>query len=52
MSPSVITPFTKMAESYSWDREALRAALERDDPRAKKIATFGNPEPILTINTR
>jgi len=52
--PDIQTPvsFTKKLETYSWDRAAVRAALERNDPRACEVAKFGEAEPILTVHTK
>jgi hypothetical protein len=52
VSPDFMTPFTEKTTSYSWDRKALRGALERGDPKALEVAKFGNSQPIITINTR
>jgi hypothetical protein len=44
---------TKMTTtSYSWNRTALREAVEMGNPRAIEVATLGEPEPILVINTK
>ena len=44
--------FTRMKEVYSWDREALRVAVESGDQQAMAIAYLDNAFPILTIRTK
>jgi hypothetical protein len=50
--PDITTPFTKMKEIYSWDKVALRAAVESGNQSATAIAYLGNAKPVLTVRTK
>ena len=45
-------PFTKVIFSYAWDKEGLRAAVERGDEDALAIAHMSNPKPQLVVRSK
>lgn len=50
--PDILSPYTKMKEVYSWDKDALRDAVESGKEDALAIAHMSNPRPILTVRSK